>query len=179
MRRVVVVLGIAAVLAGGAPAAVGSPSAPAVQGDCRITQLVVLFWPQGHPSLPRVGFPAFRIPHGEVFGYQGATTYVPSNQVAYTGTDRKTMLVKGCRRVKETKSFNVLPARSTRAKAAVTCGFRTPAHIQIRNVAGSGVRSELRLIEPPNKLVLLARFAPVGSSLSYSIAQCRAGGTPG
>lgn len=155
-----------------------APSSRQVQGDCHVQSLVVLFWPQGHGAIRSVGFPSFPIPHVEVYAYQGATTFLPSNQIAYTGTDRKITLIPGCRRVPEKKTFQVLPAKSTRAKAAVSCSFRSPGHVQLVKVAGSGVRAELRLIEPPNKLVLRAQLAPQGSNLSYSIRQCRAGKPP-
>jgi hypothetical protein len=156
-----------------------SPTATSVQGDCHVQSLVVLFWPQGHPAINSVGFPAFPLPHVEVYAYQAATTFMPQNQVGYTGTDRKITLAQGCRRVKEVKSFNVLPAKSIRAKAAITCSFSTPGHVQLIKVAGAGVRSELRLVDPPNKLVLRAQLAPQGSNLSYSRTQCRQGKAPG
>lgn len=165
-------------LPGGATGAPAGSAAASVQGDCHVQSLVVLFWPQGHPAIKSVGFPSFPLPHVEVYAYQAATTFLPANQVGYTGTDRKITLAGGCRRVKEQKTFQVLPAKSIRAKAAVTCSFATPAHIQFVKVAGAGVRSELRLIDPPNKLVLRAQLAPQGSNLSYSRTQCRQGKPP-
>jgi hypothetical protein len=156
-----------------------APTAPAVQGDCLVQQLVVLFWPQGHGAIPPLGFPAFKLPHTEVYAYQGATTYMPQNQVSYAGTDRKNTLAKGCRRTKDLKTFNVLPARSIRAKAAISCSFGATAEVQVVKIAGAGVRSELRLIDRPNKLVLRAQLAPQGSNLSYSRTQCRQGKAPG
>jgi hypothetical protein len=85
----------------------------------------------------------------------------------------------GCRRMKKTQSFKVLPSRSIRKKAVVTCTFREPSYVQLRTVVGNAVRSELRLIEPPNKLVLRARFAPRGSDLSYAMSRCHLGTPPG
>jgi hypothetical protein len=168
-----------AVLPTGATGSSAGEASPSVQGDCHIQSLVVLFWPQGHAAIPSLGFPAFASPHAEVYAYQGATTFQPQNHLGYTGTDRRITLASGCRRVKDVKSFNVLPARSIRAKAAITCSFSTPGHVQFVKVAGAGVRSELRLVDPPNKLVLRAQLAPQGSNLSYSRAQCRQGKAPG
>ncbi|MEP7334928.1 MAG: hypothetical protein ABI717_04015 [Actinomycetota bacterium] len=89
------------------------------------------------------------------------------------------VLSSACPRMRERKTFQVLPARSIRTAAAVSCSFSKRAQVQLRRVAGAGVRMELRLIDPPNKLVLRALLAPSGSHLSYSIRQCATGAPPG
>jgi hypothetical protein len=179
MRRVLVLLLAALALAVAAGAARGVSTAGALQGNCKVTQVTVLFWPQGHGIVRSVGFPEFRLPHVEVYAYKAAATFRPANQLAYAGTDQKNMLMKGCARTRDTGGLQQLPSRSLRAKAAVTCSLSKPANVQLRKVAGSGVRSEVYLIEPPNKIVLSARLAARGSTLSYSSRQCRAGAAPG
>jgi hypothetical protein len=54
-----------------------------------------------------------------------------------------------------------------------------PAHVQIRKVAGAGVRHEVYLIDPPNKVVLRAQIAPQGTNLSYSFSNCTRANAPG
>ena len=182
MKAVLAALGGIAVLVVGATPIGAAPSAPAaraVQGQCLSNKLVVLFWPQGHPMLPGVGFPEFLLPHVELYVHQGATTYQNSNQIGYTGTDRQIVLSPACPKMRERKTFQVLPARSTRTAAAISCSFAKRAQVQLRRVAGAGVRMELRLIDPPNKLVLRALLAPNGSHVSHSIRQCAAGPPPG
>jgi hypothetical protein len=182
VKAVLAALGLTAVLAVGAAqvgAAPTRPAAPAVQGNCFSKRLVVLFWPQGHPVLPGVGFPEFLLPHVELYIHQGATTYQNSNQIGYTGTDRQVVLSSSCQRMRERKTFRVLPARSIRTPAAVSCTFRKSAQVQLRRLAGAGARMEVRLIDPPNKLVLRALLATNGSHLSYSFRQCAVGEPPG
>lgn len=182
MKAVLAALGGTAVLVVGATPIGAAPSRPAaasVQGACFSKKLVVLFWPQGHPVLPGVGFPEFLLPHVELYVHQGATTYQNSNQIGYTGTDQQIVLSAACPRMRERKTFQVLPARTIRTPAAVSCSFRKNAQVQLRKVAGAGVRMELRLIDPPNKLVLRALLAPNGSHLSYSFRQCATAPPPG
>ncbi len=130
--------------------------------------------------LRSLGVPAFKPPHVEVFAYKGAATFRPENQLAYAGTDRKTYFGKLCATKKaDLKTFNVLSARAIRAKAAVSCTLSRGVQVQVRNIAGAGVRQELYVIEPPNKLVVRAQLAPNGSNLSYTLTQCRQGAAPG
>ena len=58
--------------------------------------------------------------------------------------------------------------------------FRTP-HVEVRKIAGAGVRSEVRLIEAPNRLVLRALVTgnAIGSNLAYNPQRCRVGVPPG
>jgi hypothetical protein len=177
--RVIVIALAAATALAAAVAAEGAPSASADQRACTASQVTVLFWPQGHPPVLSLGFPEFKLPHVEVYAYKGNATFQPQNQLAYAGTDRKTYFGRACSvRKADQKTFQVLPARAIRVKAAVSCTLSAAAQIQVRNVAGAGVRQELYVIEPPNKLVVRAQIAPQGTNLSYSIRQCRQGPAP-
>ena len=187
MRRAVFFLATASVLrvpatgVGAAPDAGDAPAPARIQGNCGTTALSVIFWPKGHSAVSFLGqqwFPEFRLPHVEVYANKGGATYLPKNQLAYAGTDRKNMLVPACRRVAALQTFNVLAGQAARAKTQFTCSFAKPAHIQIRSVAGAGVRAELYLIEPPNKLVLRAQIAPQGSNVSYAFGKCSRANVP-
>lgn len=178
MRVIVIGLAAAAALAASVVAE-GAPTIAAEQRACTASQITVLFWPQGHPAVLSLGFPEFKLPHAEVFAYKGSATFKPQNQLAYAGTDRKTYFGRSCSvRKADQKTFQVLPARAIRVKAAVSCTLSSAAQVQVRNIAGAGVRQELYVIEPPNKLVVRAQLAPQGSNLSYSIRQCRQGAAP-
>lgn len=130
----------------------------------------VLFWPQGHSAISRYLIPASTRPHAEVYYNDTASNYLTSETwLAYAGTDRR-WLSKSCRREKDMRAFEVdRPIRTIKTKANVVCGAK---HVQIRSFATGPVRSELRLIEPPNRLVLTAQFARSGSTLSYATRQC-------
>ncbi len=176
MRRIATVLVAACVLSIGADPAVSSLSAPSLQGDCLSSELIVLFWPQGHSAIPRYNISASTLPHAEVYYDDTASNYLSSETwMAYAGTDRK-WISKSCRREKDTRSFAVgRPVRTIKAKANVVCGAR---HVQIRTFATGRVRSEVRLIEPRNRLVLSARFTRSGSTLSYATKQCHMAPVP-
>lgn len=161
---------------GGAGAA---PTAATIQGNCGTKTMSVLFWPKGHKAIPLLGYPAWKIPHVEVFRYKGGTTFLSKNQVAYAGTDKNIVLAKSCARVADRKTFQQVPAQGIRTASALTCSFSKPAHVQIRKVAGAGVRHEVYLIDPPNKVVLRAQIAPQGTNLSYSFSNCTRANAPG
>jgi hypothetical protein len=176
MGRIAIALVAASVLSIGADPAVSSLSVPSVQGDCLSSELIVLFWPQGHSAIPRYGISASTLPHADVYYDDTASNYLTSEtRIAYAGIDRK-WLSESCRREKDTRSFAVdRPVRTIKAKGNIVCGAR---HVQIRTFATGRVRSELRLIEPPNRLVLSARLARSGSTLSYATRRCHMAPVP-
>jgi hypothetical protein len=67
MRRLLsfaCVLGIAAASAANLPAKTERAD---VRGVCNVKGIDVYFWPQGHPAIPAIGFPAFGPPHVEFY----------------------------------------------------------------------------------------------------------------
>ena len=50
--------------------------------------------------------------------------------------------------------------------------------MQLKKLAGAGARWDVRLIDPPNKVVLRAIVAPTGSHLSASLRRCSIGAAP-
>lgn len=177
MRRLLVVA-VASVATAAVPAAV---SAPAVEGNCSTETPVVLFWPRGHAAIPSLGFPNFRTPHVEVYRYAAATTYKNANFVGYADGAGKSALNPACSRVADHTTVQQLPATSITRAAAVTCRTRGNTLVQVRKIAGAGVRSEVRLIEAPNRLVLRAVVTgnAIGSNLAYNPQRCRVGAPPG
>jgi hypothetical protein len=67
LRRFVALLataGVAAVVTTIAPARTDRPGD---RGVCNATGVDVYFWPQGHPAIPAIGFPAYAPTHAELY----------------------------------------------------------------------------------------------------------------
>ena len=178
LRLLVLAAVVAAVLV---PVAASLPAARAVEGDCGTTTITVLFWPRGHAAIPALDFPSFRTPHIEVYRYVGATTYRNANFVGYADGKGAVKLTTGCTRARDHTTVQQLPATSITRAAAITCRTRANTLVQVRRIAGAGVRTEARLIEAPNRLVLRALVTgnAIGSNVAYSPQRCRVGPAPG
>jgi hypothetical protein len=172
-------LAIAAAAAGLAAAnGPAASTAPQVQGNCADKSVTVLFWPQGHGVIRTLRFPTYRPPHLEIYRYAARNTFASANQRGFAAANGESTFAKACKREQEQRTFQVLPARSIRTKATVTCSFTRGAKVQLKKVAGAGARWDVRLIDPPNKVVLRAIIAPQGSHLSASRQQCAIGAAP-
>jgi hypothetical protein len=92
MRRVVFLLAIVVgVAAAGAVNATAKTERADVRGVCNVQGVDVYFWPQGHPAIPAIGFPAFGSPHVEFYKPRdvadpGAIGYMDASQSGISGT---------------------------------------------------------------------------------------------
>jgi hypothetical protein len=91
MRRgllpVTIVLGL---FASGAANAPGKTERTDVRGACRTNAIDIFFWPQGHPAIPAIGFPAFSPAHVEFHRARdpsnaGAVAYMDASQAGVSG----------------------------------------------------------------------------------------------
>jgi hypothetical protein len=84
----------------GAGAGFAQTSRADVRGVCNLTALDVYFWPQGHPAIPAIGFPAFAPAHAEFyrardlrgsaqFGYIDGSQGLLSSTQCTAGTEAK------------------------------------------------------------------------------------------
>jgi hypothetical protein len=166
--------------AAGAPGAAGAaPDAAGTRYECGAKEWTFLFWPKGHPAIPAVSFPEFRVPHFEV--YRGSDpTYPGSNFLGYVGADNASEVAPSCKKLKDLKALATAPmANPLRSKAAIGCTFPKPAWVQVEKVAGGGVRFQVKVILPPNKIVLYAQIAPQGSNAHYARQYCQKKAAPG
>lgn len=68
MRRSVLLLAIVlGVVAAGTANAPAMTNRADVRGVCNVRGIDIYFWPQGHPAIPAIGFPAFGPPHVEFY----------------------------------------------------------------------------------------------------------------
>jgi type IV secretory pathway VirB2 component (pilin) len=63
--RVTLLLAVVGIVAVGAANAPAKPGSAQARGVCNVQGIDVFFWPQGHPAIPVIGFPAFGQPHVE------------------------------------------------------------------------------------------------------------------
>jgi hypothetical protein len=182
VRRILVAVavGLLALATEGALPAGGSPVARTAEGVCGTDTLVVVFWPRGHVAIPQLGFVRTTRPRLVVLTYAGAGTFQQAYIVASVTGGGAGRLVPGCARTPEHTTVQPLPARSTMQPAAITCRTRGQTVVQLRKLAGAGVRWELRLIEAPDRLVLraLVTRTAVGTKVSRAFQRCRTGPAP-
>ncbi|MEW6583532.1 MAG: hypothetical protein AB1416_12320, partial [Actinomycetota bacterium] len=109
-RRMRIGVGVAAgtaVLVAAAPAA-----AKSVPVACPgASQLTVLFWPKGHPKIASLGFPAYRLPHAELFAAAKQVAYLEAG-----GAKGPVGSTSGCRKVTGAVTSPTVPSATRVAK---------------------------------------------------------------
>lgn len=119
------------------------------------------------------GQSASRTSHAELFRHADDKTYRPTNQLAYADATGKVLLKSACRRKREQTTFyDVRPARETRSARVIACTVPGGAIVQLRKSRTRG--SELRVMDPPNKVILLAVLGP-RSKVVHSRTICATG----
>ena len=157
-----------------AATAAAAPTAAPIQATCNAKAITVLFWPKGHKVVRSLGFPASPRPHMEIFRYAAARTYTPANQIGLAEANGPASFHPKCAKQTPTVGLTKLPARKTSAAAAVSCSFASTGTMQMQKV---GTSYDVKLLDG-KKIVLQAKVAPTGSSLSASTQQCRIGAAP-
>lgn len=129
MRRILVLLGIAAavVLAGTATA---QTDRAGVRGLCNAKGVDIYFWPQGHPAIPAIGFPAYAPTHTEIYkphdvSNTGALAYMDTAQSGISGNQ--------CSEVTDTplRIAAGTPTQTTAATQKLRCTFAANAEIRL------------------------------------------------
>jgi hypothetical protein len=107
-----------------APATAGPRVSSAVV-DCSATQLTFLFWPQGHQAVPSVGFPAYPIPHTEL--YRTDPTFAGTNALGFFDSMGQGGFSKTCAAATGTPAPTIPSAATLSTTTAVNCTFpRSP-----------------------------------------------------
>jgi hypothetical protein len=128
MRRLLILLGIAAavVLAGTATA---QTDRVAARGVCSAKGVDIYFWPQGHPAIPAIGFPAFAPTHTEFYkphdvSNAGGLAYMDATQAGLSSTQ--------CSAVTDTPLTIPAgtPTQTTTATQKLRCTFTANAEIR-------------------------------------------------
>src|SRR4051794_36702750 len=97
-----------------------SPAGPGACGTPK--QVTYLFWPQGHPAIPSVNFPAFPTPHLEL--YKGAAgTYPNSASAGFVSAESAGGFAKACRAVKLGRLAPLTRPKTSATTGAITCSY--------------------------------------------------------
>ena len=150
--------------------ATGASSEAQTLRGCRgATQFVVLFWPSGHPAVRSLRFPAFRLPHTEIFA--------GSRQVGYLeigGRGGPLARTGDCARAAADARPPTVPA-VRRTAALIICRFtRAPRFLR---QAGRG-RATVTAIVPRSRSGIRITMRAGRSVVSYDPAACRAAPPP-
>jgi hypothetical protein len=149
MRRLLVLLGIAAavVLAGTATA---QTDRAGVRGVCNAKGVDIYFWPEGHPAIPAIGFPAFAPTHTEFYKPHdvtntGALAYVDPTQGGISGNQ--------CTAVADTPLAIAAgtPTQTTTTTQKLRCTFAANAEIRQSTWMGVKTRVVTRTIKVKGK----------------------------
>lgn len=162
----------AAVLAGSTASA--GPAATPVQRACGDKAITILFWPKGHNVIRSLGFPASPRPHLELYRYAGAQTYRSTNAIGFVEAGGPAKLSPRCKSQPATSKLSSAFSKTSTGKVIATCSFPAGMRIQTQKV---GTVWEVRMFDPPTKVVLRARIAPTKSTL-YTTQQCAIGAAP-
>lgn len=166
-------LPLAVVAALAVTAAAAAPVKP-TQRRCGDKAVTVLFWPKGHGVVRSLGFPESRAPHLELFRYAGAQTYRPPNQIGFVESKGPVKLAARCKAVSLTAS-SFPGTRPSKAPAVASCSVPSGLNVQTQKIGSVGW--DVRMVDPPKKVVLRATITPTGSAL-YTTQQCRIGKAP-
>jgi hypothetical protein len=129
MRRLLVLLGIAAavVLAGTATA---QTDRAGERNLCNAKGVDIYFWPEGHPAIPLIGFPAFAPTHTEVYKPRDVTStaalaYLDPTQVGFSASQ--------CSAAADTPLAIAAgtPTQTTTATQKLRCTFTANAEIRL------------------------------------------------
>ena len=129
------------------------------------------FWPQGHPAIPSINFPAFATPHLEAYTSAGKA-------VGFVDATGAQSFSKTCKQARDLPArFAATTKRATISSTMqVNCSFPAAAEMKATKVP-SGSLLTVTLGHTSN-LVLLASIKAAGSTLTYATRYCKTTAAP-
>jgi hypothetical protein len=129
MRRLLVLLGIAvaAVLAGTATARTDGAG---IRSVCNAKGVDIYFWPEGHPAIPAIGFPAYAPRHTEFYKPNDVSN---SGELAYMDPTKSVISANQCSGVADTILTIAAgtPTQTTTATQKLRCTFAANADVRL------------------------------------------------
>jgi hypothetical protein len=172
--RRTLLIGVSALVLALLGAAVTRSATPPKEAACGQSLVIILFWPQGHGSIPSVGLGADHKPHVEVYKY-GTHGYPRSNFVAYANASGKGRFGTHCRPQIGGFPSGSIDRRLTAHKArALSCRLPSGAKISIRQIK----RTYQVDFGTPSSRVASAKLRKSGSVIDFSKAACNTGKPP-
>jgi hypothetical protein len=168
-------IGVSALTVALGAAAATFSATPPKQAACGESLVIVLFWPNGHGSIPSVGFKADHMPNVLVYKY-GTHGYPRKNFLAYANASKTARFGAGCEtRIGGFPSGTINRRLTARKARALSCRLPTDAKISMRQVK----RTYQVDIGTPATRVASAKLRSSGSVLDFSRGACNPGKPPG
>ena len=173
MRRTLLI-GVSALVLALVAAVTTRSATPPKEAACGESLVIILFWPQGHGSIPSVGFAADRKPHLEVYKY-GTHGYPRSNFLAYANSSGKSRFGSGCKpRIGDFPSGGIDRRLTAHKARALSCRLPAGAKISVRQI-----KSMYQVdLGTPSSRVASAKLRKSGSVLDFSRGACNPGKPP-
>ena len=120
-------------LVAAAAAAVNAPATETradTRGICNTKGIDIFFWPQGHPAIPAIGFPAYSPPHVEL--YKAHDVSGPA-QLAYLDVSQTALSPSQCSSAADTPQTFAQGAttQTTTATQKLRCTFTANADVSL------------------------------------------------
>jgi hypothetical protein len=172
--RLALLLSVAAVVALGA--APPSLAAGGIEAQCNSKNGSYLFWPHGHPAIPKVGFPAFPTPHLELYRGESRTSFPDAAEDAYIDATGAAGAAKHCR----TSGAGIINAHvnhssSTKSTREIECNFKNHVSYRISKVNGG---ARLQTVLSGSAVVVDVKMAAHGSKITWDKRYCKAVASP-
>ncbi len=148
-----------------------TPAQPAVV-DCGTTSYRFLFWPKGHGAVPSQSFPAFALPHTELYSGTG-TTYPDGQFIGYADAAGQTGHAKTCTAAAVSGSAGgPIPKANMKRTTKTTALACTVTGADVLTVPNAQGASSVGVIIS-GQTVATASMQGKGSSLTYDKTKCK------
>lgn len=149
----------------------------ATPGDCKAKQYRLLFWPEGHPAIPSIGFPEFLTPHLEVYKGTG-NKYADADLVGAEDPTSAQVSTEKCKAAAETGTAKE-PAKkkSTQDAAKITCKLKVSPVLEGSAIPG-GIGAVLAMTIKDQRVAVVTMFANQPSEVFYNSKLCKLSPAP-
>jgi len=169
-----------ALMAFATAAPVGAQTTPGTPtfANCNATTYRFLFWPQGHKAVKSQQFPAYPIPHTELFSGTGKT-YTAEQNLGLVDATGSSSIAPTCTAGTLTagNAGGAIPADrlvTATKPTALSCSIPSSSVLIVPNAQGKAVLS----VVIPGESPAYASMAPTGSELTYDKTMCTPGKVP-
>ena len=148
-----------------------APAGAAVKYTCQEKSASLLFWPKGHGEVKTEGFPAFPVPHLELYGGIHSSNFPRTTNAYMDASGAAQVNRKSCKQGKtRLPSGKVARAVKKKAAANVQCRFGRKVDLVFLQLAGGAQLDVVR----DGKRVVEVKLKGAGSSLTFNDKFCDA-----
>jgi hypothetical protein len=178
MRRFALLLSIVLVVGAAVTANIAAKSDQAnVRGVCNATGIDVYFWPQGHPAIPAIGFPAFAPMHAEFYRARDVSNAGALGYMDFTNASISSSLCSPVGNAPMTFAAGATP-QTTTSTQKVRCSFAANVDLRLGPLNKVTKRYVIRTIKVKGKKKKVRRLVTKTVRIG-NIASVGVSGTPG